>query len=1313
MKTFLSLIPSFIEHAQHLGLRQPCCRFVEPALLACRPSDLLPRPRLRPRDSANGLAMRADVHGSRAAFSKRQQAAAVQGAARTSIACILIALTTTALAQFPSVAFNETAAEFSGRADLDGNGLADVIIVDKASGSMRISYQTAAGVFAWDEPKASGIGQVTGVTAGHLLINTQDTLAVTSPEANRINLLSPSLGASLVPQSVFVTTTGPNCLIASNLIGTIAVDDLWIGSALNAAPLAGSFDQFVNNPVGSFTLAANRHTSGGQFDSASNVIVKTGLVGSIAYLEHLAGSETLRVMSPSEAGAPVRITLAGLPADSSYLITPFAGATLANVLTWKIGDHNFATRRITEPVLGTFTVSGAATVSVPFALGQLILVPTSATTVKLLAISADGISAAYFDFDGANLSAPIQTLTAAVGKQFTGGVALPGLSGFQLLGGNAVDGRTTSARSMKWNANTGRFDDVGGTTFNAIGKRSGSGNVMLFNGEPFVSPTANLIARLNARDWSSGIVLVPPAALNLTGEVFDSSSAGLHSPVSVSLGAAPAGTTNVLLNQARPYLSFFSMSPAEGTAIGEPAIMPNGGSFARTVQLSFSAASGMIVKYRTGNGAWLIYTAPGTQPADVGPGNAAYEAWFANFRPLLIFKNSTVQFYGQIGNKRSAINSAVFKFSLTPDKISELNDGVPDYVKLGQHYNPFEPPPNLLATEQGGFLNRLLDVNDTRSLSSSALDLYVRPMSINGYSNSIVPSLMVGAALADGTTGFGNSITAFDGGGVFLAASDQIEPVPDPVPSPGLRLWQNSFVEPTARLSHLYGANNGGFALLATESNFAIATPAPSAAYSSVIGRQLIGLMAMPSFPASYYQRSYTGGSDAAEAAAWISGATLFYNNKGVPTEARTLDSLDTMATLIFERWLLLACLQRNLLPSEYTPAEPSVDSPRPLNPNYLTLTAFRSNESARAISSTPSGAVFMTPEQLRSLEVSAPPSDAYRLSEVIDTIQKTLRTSSDHDIATLRMVCDDVYRVSSRYANEVRAGFVQPVDALRYFLAIGVVPPIYGNKVLRPNNTNPPTPPLPGAPYSALTDETFTTAMIGMTKVLGQVQARPYDDFELITRADSVQANCTLLDLASGGSSVSLRSFDGSLFEFPVGFDISPGTHIHLTAYTDLPAGPCGPEIEVVDLTSQITALPLSTPQAGNNLLPDDWELFFFGQTGIDPFATPPGSNVSYLQLYLDGKDPLNAGSYTGVPSLLNAMPQLVISGGQSKKLNFKLPAAYANKFTFQLQTTTDLTGFINTPDAVVQTSPGQFEITPPASNGPRQFWRLGLGLK
>jgi hypothetical protein len=166
-----------------------------------------------------------------------------------------------------------------------------------------------------------------------------------------------------------------------------------------------------------------------------------------------------------------------------------------------------------------------------------------------------------------------------------------------------------------------------------MGKRSGAGNVMIFAGEPFITPTARLVSRLNARDWSSGIPPVPPAALNLTGEINRTSAQGLGGPAAVNLGPAPAGATHVLLNQFRPFLSFFALSRADGSAIGEPFITPAGGVFSRSIQLSFTAPPGMTVQFRDAGGTWTPFVIAGQQPGS-NPGDVDYELWWSSFRPL-------------------------------------------------------------------------------------------------------------------------------------------------------------------------------------------------------------------------------------------------------------------------------------------------------------------------------------------------------------------------------------------------------------------------------------------------------------------------------------------------------------------------------------------------------------------------------------------------------------------------------------------------------------------------------------------------------
>ena len=51
----------------------------------------------------------------------------------------------------------------------------------------------------------------------------------------------------------------------------------------------------------------------------------------------------------------------------------------------------------------------------------------------------------------------------------------------------------------------------------------------------------------------------------------------------------------------------------------------------------------------------------------------------------------------------------------------------------------------------------------------------------------------------------------------------------------------------------------------------------------------------------------------------------------------------------------------------------------------------------------------------------------------------------------------------------------------------------------------------------------------------------------------------------------------------------------------------------------------PLSAADTDANGLPDDWEKFYFGHTGVDPNATAPGGGMTNLQHFELGSNPNN----------------------------------------------------------------------------------------
>ncbi len=132
----------------------------------------------------------------------------------------------------------ETPQEFFGRGDFDGDGRADIVIVDKETGKYRLGYQLTPGVFTWVDNRPSGIKGISGFSIGKLLTNNLDALAFTSPDANQITMVdvsSPSSSARpvIVP---FTAALGPNTVVAIEAggAGGKRLQDLYVGSIYNS-----------------------------------------------------------------------------------------------------------------------------------------------------------------------------------------------------------------------------------------------------------------------------------------------------------------------------------------------------------------------------------------------------------------------------------------------------------------------------------------------------------------------------------------------------------------------------------------------------------------------------------------------------------------------------------------------------------------------------------------------------------------------------------------------------------------------------------------------------------------------------------------------------------------------------------------------------------------------------------------------------------------------------------------------------------------------------------------------------------------------
>jgi hypothetical protein len=207
-------------------------------------------------------------------------------------------------------------------------------------------------------------------------------------------------------------------------------------------------------------------------------------------------------------------------------------------------------------------------------------------------------------------------------------------------------------------------------------------------------------------------------------------------------------------------------------------------------------------------------------------------------------------------------------------------------------------------------------------------------------------------------------------------------------------------------------------------------------------------------------------------------------------------------------------------------------------------------------------------------------------------------------------------------------------------------------------------------------------------------------------------------LDRFALGNTVALVDANGRPYRFPNAFHVGPGLAVRVLGFADAAASACANRtLEVVRVGSEsqthVTSVPLpSASDRDGNLLDDDWELFFFGALGNDPFVNFGGGHT-LLQSYLDGSDPL---LFANCPAANLGLPAVQIQSLDENhvQLRWQFPLPYANSLEFKLQTTPALgEAWFELPATVERLGGGNFRIVAPVnSNATAVFWRLAMSL-
>jgi hypothetical protein len=297
-------------------------------------------------------------------------------------------------------------------------------------------------------------------------------------------------------------------------------------------------------------------------------------------------------------------------------------------------------------------------------------------------------------------------------------------------------------------------------------------------------------------------------------------------------------------------------------------------------------------------------------------------------------------------------------------------------------------------------------------------------------------------------------------------------------------------------------------------------------------------------------------------------------------------------------------------------------------------------------------------------------------------------------NLAALRALADDVYRVSSLSNNAAPGQYVLPVEALRQFLRAGTLPSNY-------------------LAATTLTPAQRAAASNAVVELMALDFARPKVNLNLTVLPTPMPEGCTVL--SDGAQTWSLQFAGGDPYLFP-DFDLVPGTMVAATGYADVDAASCADHgLEVI--AAAVTHVPAAAILDGDgDLLPDNFECAFFGGLAEGPYGDKDGDGYSNLQEFLDGTDPNDKAIKGAGPPVVFLPPaiNLQLKPNGLLSLTWKLPTAYANQFVVGIESAPALGAPFQAESFSIRPLGGdtfEAELVPPATGS--RFFRFFLGLR
>jgi len=542
----------------------------------------------------------------------------------------------------------ETPTEFLTSGDFNGDGAADVLVLDKLTGNARVGYGSTNGSLTWSAALTTSVENVTGCAPGHFVSGTRDVLAVASEALNRVNLFD----LSNTNSSALVTSSQASGLGPHSLAGLAAPffsppppnAALLIASTLNDAPPC-RLDIVTNYPIGPAT-SAGQFAEAGSFERPNALSINTN--GPTFATGLVRGSnDTFHVWQFTNSPSVI-LSFGNLPAGSDYAFGNFNGESLPRFIFYQRGGTNLTIASLLQTNTGVI-FGPSFSVTLTQAVLQ-VFYQTFGANGSAVVNFGDGVRSLSLAGGVPKFTPKYQAGLGAAGNVFTG--VVPMANG-QMALLDAPAGNPISVHSQILTFDGTNFTQRSAANLPAVSSRTTRANVWLFQLQPFVNASPGFIESLNSPDWADAVNGLTNS-VQVVAEADAGVTNGLGSLSTNNLGAPPSGAVFAIENQYHPAISLFTYSAPQAPDSVHVNISPPPGAYASPLTITL-----------TGNGAISYRVSPG----------GLWQTYAASF---IITNDATIQYFGTtlLSQRRSRIQFASYDLGRPPNGLAPAPAGL-------------------------------------------------------------------------------------------------------------------------------------------------------------------------------------------------------------------------------------------------------------------------------------------------------------------------------------------------------------------------------------------------------------------------------------------------------------------------------------------------------------------------------------------------------------------------------------------------------------------------------------------------------------